>query len=170
MRIDFVLLIQTLLKHIKPSQGKEFTCENEYDELTQTWRKRVDKFVSKCSRRPQPQTPERRQEQKWVKDRVDKSANIYQMNLYQADTELGPWQGIIQKKSASSSQMLPLIIFDKKTLFFQKQCYFTVFPGKTKPKVPFFKDSGHCPKILDYTLHGYQDMSDNQQDQNCLNQ
>ena len=24
--------------------------------------------------------------------------------------------------------------------------------GKTTPKVPFFKDSGHCPKILDYTL------------------
>ena len=26
------------------------------------------------------------------------------------------------------------------------------FPGKTLPKVPFFKDSGRCPKILDYTL------------------
>ena len=25
--------------------------------------------------------------------------------------------------------------------------------GKTTPKVPFFKDSGCCPKIQDYTLH-----------------
>ena len=24
--------------------------------------------------------------------------------------------------------------------------------GKTTPKVPFFKDSGCCPKILDYAL------------------
>ena len=24
--------------------------------------------------------------------------------------------------------------------------------GKTTPKVPFFKDSGRCPKILDYTM------------------
>ena len=27
-----------------------------------------------------------------------------------------------------------------------------VFPGKTTPKVPFFKDCRRCPKILDYTL------------------
>ena len=27
-----------------------------------------------------------------------------------------------------------------------------VFVGKTMPKVPFFKDSASCPKILDYTL------------------
>ena len=27
-----------------------------------------------------------------------------------------------------------------------------VIPGKTTPKVPFLKDSGRCPKILDYTL------------------
>ena len=27
-----------------------------------------------------------------------------------------------------------------------------LFPGKTTPKVPFFKDSGCCPKILDYAL------------------
>ena len=27
-----------------------------------------------------------------------------------------------------------------------------VFMSKTTLKVPFFKDSGHCPKILDYTL------------------
>ena len=25
--------------------------------------------------------------------------------------------------------------------------------GKTTPKVPFFKDSGRCPKILDYRLY-----------------
>ena len=24
--------------------------------------------------------------------------------------------------------------------------------GKTTPKVPFFKGSGRCPKIVDYTL------------------
>ena len=56
-------------------------------------------------------------------------------------------QGIIQKKSASSNRTLPL--FDKKSPFFQKKCYFKVFPGKTKPKLPFFKDSGRCTKILD---------------------
>ena len=28
--------------------------------------------------------------------------------------------------------------------------------GKTTPKVPFFKDSRRCPKILDYTLEVYQ--------------
>ena len=27
--------------------------------------------------------------------------------------------------------------------------------GKTIPKVPFFKDSGCCPKIVDYTLTSY---------------
>ena len=27
-----------------------------------------------------------------------------------------------------------------------------VFVGKTTPKVPFFKDSASCPKILDYAL------------------
>ena len=50
------------LIHIRPSQGNEFIIENEDDELIQTRRKRVDKFVSKCNRRPQPQVPERRQE------------------------------------------------------------------------------------------------------------
>ena len=60
---------------------------------------------------------------------------------------------MIQKKSASGSWMLPLAIFDKKVPFFHKQYYFKVFLGKTSPKVPFFKDSGRCPKILDYTLN-----------------
>ena len=57
-------------------------------------------------------------------------------------------QGIIQKKSTSGSRMLPLVIFVKKVPFFPK----IVFVGKTMPEVPFFKDSGRCPKILDYTL------------------
>ena len=61
-------------------------------------------------------------------------------------------QGIIQKKSASDIQMLPLVIFEKKYPFCQKYCYFKIFLGKTSPKVPFFKDSRCCPKILDYTL------------------
>ena len=30
--------------------------------------------------------------------------------------------------------------------------YFKVFLGKTTSKLPFLKDFGHCPKILDYTL------------------
>ena len=60
-------------------------------------------------------------------------------------------QGIIQKKSVSGSRTLPLIIIDKKFLF-TKIVFFTVFPGKTKPKLFFFKDSGRCPKCLDYTL------------------
>ena len=54
-----------------------FFIENEDDELIQTQRKRVVKFVIECSRRPQPQLPEGTQEQKWVKDRVDRSANLY---------------------------------------------------------------------------------------------
>ena len=52
------------LIHIRPSQGNDFIIESEDDQLIQTWRKRVDEFVSKCSRRPQPQLPGARQEQK----------------------------------------------------------------------------------------------------------
>ena len=52
----------------------------------------------------------------------------------------------------SGSWTLPHVIFDRKVSFFQKLCYFKVFLGKTKPKVPFFKDSRCCPKIQDYTL------------------
>ena len=59
------------LIHIRPSQGNEFIFQNKDDELIQTWRKRVDEPVSKCSRRLQPQLTEGRQEQKCVKDGVD---------------------------------------------------------------------------------------------------
>ena len=52
------------LIHIKPSQENEFVSENEDDELIKIRRKRVDEFVSKCSRRPQPQLPEVRLEQR----------------------------------------------------------------------------------------------------------
>ena len=79
------------LIHIKPSQGDEFISENKDDELLQTQRKRVDEFVSKCSRRPQPQLSEGRQEQGWVKGRVDRSANIYQRNHYQPEREIDSW-------------------------------------------------------------------------------
>ena len=44
-----------------------FFIENEDDELIQTQRKRVVKFVIECSRRPQPQLPEGTQEQKWAR-------------------------------------------------------------------------------------------------------
>ena len=44
-----------------------FFIENEDDELIQTQRKRVVKFVVECSRRPQPQLPEGTQEQKWAR-------------------------------------------------------------------------------------------------------
>ena len=79
------------LIYIKPSQWNEFISENEDDELIQTRRKRVDEFVSKCSRRPQPQLSEGRQEQRWLKDRVDRSTNIYQTNHYQPEREMDPW-------------------------------------------------------------------------------
>ena len=82
---------ESRLIHVRPSQENEFIIENEHDELIQTRRKRVDKFVSKWSRRPQPQLPEGRPEQKWVKDRVDRSANIYQRNRYQTEREMGSW-------------------------------------------------------------------------------
>ena len=62
----------------QPSQGNEFVSENEDDELIQSQRKRAGEFVSKCSRRPQLKLPEERQEQRWVKDRLDRSCNIYQ--------------------------------------------------------------------------------------------
>ena len=39
------------LIHTRPSQGNEFISKNEDDELIQARRKRVDKFVSKCSYR-----------------------------------------------------------------------------------------------------------------------
>ena len=55
----------------------------------QTRRKRFDEFVSKCSRRPQSQLTEGRQEQKWVKDRAERSVNIYQSNHYQTEREMG---------------------------------------------------------------------------------
>ena len=63
-------------------------------------------------------------------------------------------QGIIQKKSASGCRTLPFITFNEKVSFFPKIVlfYFKVFLGKTTSKVPFFKDFGCCPKILDYTL------------------
>ena len=79
------------LIYIKPSQGNEFISENEDGELIQTQRKRVDECVSKCSRRPQPQLSEGRQEQRWLKDRVDRSTNIYQTNHYQPEREMDPW-------------------------------------------------------------------------------
>ena len=36
------------------------------------------------------QLPEGRQEQKWVKGRVDRSPNVYQRNHYQTEGEVGP--------------------------------------------------------------------------------
>ena len=48
------------LIHIKPSQENELIIEAEDDELIQTWRKRVEEFVSKCSRRSQPQVPKKK--------------------------------------------------------------------------------------------------------------
>ena len=79
------------LRYIKPSQGNEFISEYEDDELIQTQRKRVNEFVRKCNTRSQPQLSEERQEQRWVKGRVDRSANIYQRNHYQSEKEMDPW-------------------------------------------------------------------------------
>ena len=63
-------------------------------------------------------------------------------------------QGIIQKKSASGSRTLPLVIFNitKKFPFFPKVVLFKAFWVTLWKKCPFFEDSGRCPKILDYTL------------------
>ena len=41
--------------------------ENEDDKLIQTWRKRADEFISRYSRRPQPQLPKGQQEHRWSK-------------------------------------------------------------------------------------------------------
>ena len=62
-------------------------------------------------------------------------------------------QGIIQRKSASGSRTLPLVIFDKKVPFFIKIVVLRYFCAM--PKLPFFKESRCCPKILDYTLGYY---------------
>ena len=55
------------------------------------WRKGVNQFVQKCSRRPQPQLPERSQKQRYVKDKVDGSVNIYQRFRHQPKREMGLW-------------------------------------------------------------------------------
>ena len=70
---------------------KQKGCKDKDDELIQTWRKRVAEFFSKCSWRSKPQLPEGKQEQRWVKGRVDKSDNIYQKNHYQPEREMGLW-------------------------------------------------------------------------------
>ena len=57
-----------------------------------------------------------------------------------------------EKKSVSGSRTLPLVIFDKKVLFFPKIALLKVYMGNTFQKVPFFEDSGCCPKILDTIL------------------
>ena len=57
-----------------------------------------------------------------------------------------------EKKSVSGSWTLPLVIFDKKVLFFPKIALLKVYMGNTFQKVPFFEDSGCCPKILDTIL------------------
>ena len=75
-----------------------------------------------------------------------------EFSLYFRKKQKSTSQGIFQKKSVSGSWMLPLVIFDKKVFFFPEIVLFYGSPGKTTPKVPFFKDSGCCPKILDYAL------------------
>ena len=56
-------------------------------------------------------------------------------------------------KSAPSSWMLPLVIFDKKSaLLFKNSVILRYFWEKTSPKVPFLKDCRCWPKILDYNL------------------
>ena len=79
------------LIYIRPRQGNEFIIENEDDQLIQTWRKRVDEFVSKCSRRPQPTVTRRKTRTKKVNDRLGRSANIYQRIHRQTEREIGPW-------------------------------------------------------------------------------
>ena len=59
-------------------------------------------------------------------------------------------QGIIQKKSAPGSLTMPLVISDKKALFSKDNVVLRYFWVKLCQKC-LFKDSGHCPKILDYT-------------------
>ena len=82
------------LIHIKPSQGNESISDNEDDELIQIQRTRADEFVSKCSKRPQRQLPIGRQEKRWVKERVDRSANIYQENHCQLEREMDPRKSV----------------------------------------------------------------------------
>ena len=48
-------------------------------------------------------------------------------------------QGIIQKKSVSSSRMLPLVIFDKKVPFFTNSVILRYLWVKLCQKCPFFK-------------------------------
>ena len=62
-------------------------------------------------------------------------------------------QGIIQNKSASGSQMLPPCnIWQKKVPLLSKNCVILRYFLVSTLKVPFLKDSGCFPKILDYTL------------------
>ena len=66
------------------------------------------------------------------------------------------WQGIIQKKSVPSRQMLPLAHLTKKCPFSQNGIMLRYLWVKLSQKFPFLKDFGCCPKILDYTLDGVQ--------------
>ena len=52
---------------------------------------------------------------------------------------LSRYQGIIQKKSVSGSQTLPLVIFDKKALFSQNSVILQYFQEKLSQKCPFLK-------------------------------
>ena len=59
---------------------------------------------------------------------------------------------IIQKKLASVSRTLPLVIFDKKVPFSKNSVILRYFGVKLR-EMCFFKDFERCPKILDYTLN-----------------
>ena len=53
---------------------------------------------------------------------------------------LCPFQGIIQKKSASGSRTLPLVVFDKKVPFFQKNSIILRYLWvKLRQKCPFLR-------------------------------
>ena len=67
-------------------------------------------------------------------------------------------QGKIQKKSASSSQMLPFVIFDKKALFAKSSVtlmHFCVISRHFWVKLhknALFEHCERCPEILNYTV------------------
>ena len=60
------------------------------------------------------------------------------------------YQRIIQKKSASASQMLPLVIFDKKVFFSKNSVILPYFQEKLSQKYPFLKilDAAHMYQFI----------------------
>ena len=72
------------------------------------------------------------------KCKIGENVKLVRISKYKNDSAKGYVQVIIQKKSTSSSEMLPLIIFDKQVPFFPKIVLFYSISEKNYAKSAFF--------------------------------